>query len=110
LVVLQHNYPNAIEYRFPSTNSVQIEANFVNKNIQSRSFASALLKANHIDKGFSHESLDFEINRSLDNAQMCRFLTQIPKISVSEATPRFDWFGRKRSVEQGTSVGPIHCE
>ena len=46
---LEHDYPNAIEYRFPSTHDVLITNNMTNKLIQSRDGGSARLEDNHTD-------------------------------------------------------------
>lgn len=43
---LKHHYPNAIEYRFPSTNNVIIRNNVTNKNIVSRNGGKAKLTNN----------------------------------------------------------------
>lgn len=43
---LEHDYPNAIEYRFPATNNVIIRGNKVNKAITSRNNGKARLSNN----------------------------------------------------------------
>ncbi|WP_052010294.1 MULTISPECIES: right-handed parallel beta-helix repeat-containing protein [unclassified Alteromonas] len=49
-ILLYSGYPNAIEYRFASTQNVLIRNNKVNKRIKKRDGATALLKANrHIN-------------------------------------------------------------
>lgn len=46
LLLLEHNYRAAIEYRFPSTTSVFIAENITNKNIRKRDDAEAILLEN----------------------------------------------------------------
>jgi hypothetical protein len=46
---LGHDYPRAIEYRFPSTTEVFISGNMTNKKISSRDGGQAALKNNIID-------------------------------------------------------------
>lgn len=45
-ILLYHNYPNAIEYRFPSTVNTSIINNHVNKKIKRRDGASAEVSGN----------------------------------------------------------------
>jgi hypothetical protein len=47
-VFLKHNFPNAIEYRFPSTQTILIANNKTNKPIQMRDGAEAVLRDNTI--------------------------------------------------------------
>lgn len=45
-IILEHDYPNAIEFRFKTTTDITIENNVVNKAITSRNGGSALVKNN----------------------------------------------------------------
>ncbi len=47
-VYLKHDYPNAIEYRFPATQHILIANNKTNKPIQMRDGADAVLRDNEI--------------------------------------------------------------
>ncbi len=47
MVFLAHNYPRAIEYRYPTTNNVMIEDNQTNRSITSRDGGQARLKNNN---------------------------------------------------------------
>lgn len=49
VVLLEHNYRNAIEYRFKQTRDVLIANNTTNKLIQSRNGGSAIVLSNTID-------------------------------------------------------------
>lgn len=50
IIILEHNYPNAIEYRFKQTQHVFIAKNISNKRIKKRNNADAILIDNIIDK------------------------------------------------------------
>ena len=49
-IFLAHSYPNAIEYRFPSTKNITISDNLVNKRIRKRNWANADLSNNKFSK------------------------------------------------------------
>ncbi len=46
LVILKHNYPNAIEYRFAASKDILISNNKTNKAIKTRNSAQAILQKN----------------------------------------------------------------
>lgn len=51
IIVLSHDYPNAIEVRFPSSIDVLIAGNLTNKTIALRDGATAVLEGNKVEGG-----------------------------------------------------------
>ncbi len=55
IILLKHNYPNAIEFRFPETKDVLIRNNVTNRKIRNRNGAQGVLINNRVEKSLAIE-------------------------------------------------------
>lgn len=71
LILLEHDYPRAIEYRYPTTNNVIIKNNQTNRSISSRDGGQAMTTGNGEDLG----RMDFivRLNQRLNELDVSRF-------------------------------------
>ncbi|GFD66839.1 right-handed parallel beta-helix repeat-containing protein [Alteromonas sp. KUL106] len=80
-IYLNSNYPNAIEYRFPNTQSVIIKNNITNKSIVARDGADGITLANKSAGTFEYywNSILFYFNQAIlfVNSQSSKFIDEV---------------------------------
>lgn len=66
IILLEHNYKNAIEYRFKQTTDVLIANNTTNKQIRSRNGGSAITLSNTIDHSKAKKAIKTKLADFID--------------------------------------------
>lgn len=99
-VIRNGTYPNAIEYRFPTTTGVHIANNLTDGAIAQRDAAQATLVAN-----FTQATAGMFVNAASGDLHLRPTATQAIDKGVALAQVTTDWDGQARPCGAGSDIG-----
>ena len=99
-IVLQSDYPNAIEYRFPVTRNVFIANNLTNRAIASRNGGRATVTHNVTDA-----TAQWFVNAAAGDLRLASAIPQVMAAGVPIAALRDDFSGQARPRRMAPDIG-----